>query len=97
MANFAVDEASRHERASILTKGAEEIRGLVEQIYKGIDDLKNAWTGESYDSFNEMCYSYQPALEALSEMLDAFSKIIGEQVDGPQETLSTNLQKVLGL
>lgn len=97
MADFAVDKDKRDKLVQALTKAAGDIESLTEEIYSGIADMEgpDSWEGTSYTSFKGMCDSYRGALDGLAQMLQAFSKIIGTQIDGPQETLETELHGAL--
>lgn len=97
MADFAVDSSKREQLVEKLTTAASEIERLKGEIYKGIDGMegKDSWTGTSYNSFKTMCHSYENALTGLHEMLNAFSKVIGDQVTEHQDTLEEELHKAL--
>ena len=97
MADFAVDSSKREQLVEKLTTAASEIERLKGEIYSNIDGMEgeDSWQGNSYDSFKTMCHGYEDSLTGLHEMLTAFSKVIGEQVDEPQEELETALKESL--
>lgn len=74
---------------------AEKIEGYKTEIYEGIDDLSNSWSGESYTAFKEKCHSYEGAIDSLVTILNAYTKMI-ENVEKESVTLVSDIRQKLG-
>ena len=73
---FAVDAEKLQGLVTILSDGADKIKGYQEHIFSIINSMgdNGDWTGEAYDAFKAQCESYKPAIEGLYYLLLAFKK-----------------------
>lgn len=81
--------------SKILGDYADSIKGFVTDIYSIIDeDLANAWQGETYQMFSEMCHGYQNTINDLNVLLYAFSDIYKNAAD-QTEVLHDNIKQII--
>lgn len=88
--DFAVNCELLNEVKNKVTNAKETIENLKGDIYNQIDNLKESWSGASFDTFKEKCHSYEGAIDSLISTLEAFSKMI-DNVNSESATLISNL------
>ena len=83
--DFSTNTSSISDLAKQLSDASNNVKAYVDGIYATIDNLKNSWNGTTYDSFKNMCEGYRTTMNALPEILKAFSDIMyGEVTDNAQ-------------
>ncbi|MDE5888904.1 MAG: hypothetical protein K2H20_02675, partial [Bacilli bacterium] len=63
-------------------------------IYAGIADLNNYWSGQSYNEFSDTCEQYRDSLNQLVNFINAFGVLV-EKVNEPRDVLESAIKKAL--
>lgn len=72
--SFVVNSESLSTLSTSLNTTADDIEGLINDIYAKIGELSSYWTGSAYDEFTSMCAKYRESLSGLVVLLQAFAK-----------------------
>ena len=96
--SFAADAEKLQELVTILSDGAEKIKGYQEQIFSIINSMgaDGIWNGKAYDAFKAQCEAYKPAIEGLYSLLLAF-KLQFSKLESDATTLSNDIMNVINL
>ena len=94
--SFAADAEKLQGLVTILSDGAEKIKGYQEQIFSIINSMgtEGCWSGEAYEAFKAQCESYKPAIEGLYSLLLAF-KLQFSKLESDATTLSSDISSIL--
>lgn len=74
---------------------AEQIRGILTDLLKEIDNLKSTWEGASQSQFIGAYDDLQPQLNKFPEVLDGLSgqlKAVADTLEQTDEELATKLR-----
>lgn len=75
--DFIIDIDELENVLETLNENCTKIEKIIDEIYTIIkDELSDAWSGESYNTFKERCMQYKPALEGLVSVMKAYAKLI---------------------
>ncbi len=90
--NIAVDVPQLGDLSSQLASYKERLSGHINSIYSEINAMQDNWQGKSYITFNNECYSYAGALQALVALVDAYKAIVDGEVTPNGETYITECE-----
>jgi len=93
--DFVVDSENILVLVNHLNLAADKIDEEVEGIYSLIASLNESWSGESYNLFKEKCEKFRPALESLSDIMRAYSKVFENQISKEEETLEQEIKTAI--
>lgn len=97
---FAADSYDLMNISTSLENYADSVRNLVTDIYSIIDvDLADAWQGDTYLMFSDMCHEQQNTLNDLNTLLYAFSsmyKSVADETDILQDIFKQNIDYRFG-
>lgn len=103
--NFIVDIEKLNTLKNELNTASYKIEEEVEEIYnliyslggEGENSADAPWQGDSYEAFKAKCDESKPALESLSLVIRAYSKMIEDQVFVQANDLVANVNSNLSL
>ncbi len=90
--NIAVDVPQLSELSSQLASYKERLSGHINSIFSEINAMQDNWQGQSYITFNNECYSYAGALQALVALVEAYKAIVDGEVTSNGETYITDCE-----
>ncbi len=70
------------EQGNEISQKSEELKKEIDNIYHIVDELKEAWKGQSASRYVDNIEKFRPDLEEFAKALDAHGKVInsiGEQ------------------
>lgn len=66
------------EQGSSISATANELNKEIKNIYSIVDELKEAWKGQSSSRYTENIEKFRPDLEEFAKALDAHGKLLNQ-------------------